>query len=52
MSTHNLCFGAKIRKLGNTHAYPSFAIYSYISGTFHGHVSLMSDIKAKWNDLG
>ena len=25
-STHNLCFGAKIRKIGLPHAYPSFAI--------------------------
>ena len=27
MSTHNLCFGAKIRKNIYTPAYPSFAIY-------------------------
>ena len=25
-STHNLCFGAKIRKIGIPPAYPSFAI--------------------------
>ena len=30
MSTHTLCFGAKIRKNRYTPAYPSFTIYMYI----------------------
>ena len=28
-STHNLCFGAKIRKIGIPPAYPSFAIQKW-----------------------
>ena len=43
MSTHNLCFGAKIRKI-DIPAYPSFAIQKWGSRgyTLHGHVFLMS----------
>ena len=41
-STHNLCFGAKIRKNMYTPAYPSFTINWGIRGySLHGHVFLM-----------
>ena len=36
MSTHNLCFGAKIRKLCIPPAYPSFAIeVGYTRGIYY-----------------
>ena len=44
-STHNLCFGAKIRKNRYIPVYPSFIIKNWGLGgggyTFHGHVFLM-----------
>ena len=40
-STHNLCFGAKIRKIGIP---PHIPVFLYKSGGFilHGHVFLMT----------
>ena len=42
-STHNLCFGAKIRKNRYTPAYPSFAMQKWgsMGYTCHGRVFLM-----------
>ena len=41
MSTHNLCFGAKIRKIGIPPAYPSFTRYikvGFKGYSMHRHV--------------
>ena len=44
-STHNLCFGAKIRKIGIPLHTPVLLLKSGVCGgggyTFHGHVFLM-----------
>ena len=43
-STHNLCFGAKIRKIGIPLYTPVLLLKSGVGGggyTFHGHVFLM-----------
>ena len=45
MGTHNLCFGAKIRKIGVPPHTPVL-LYKSIKGyTFHGHVFLMETEK-------
>ena len=43
MSTHNLCFRARIKKM-YTPVHPSFTIYKWgvRRCTFHGHVCMMS----------
>ena len=42
-STHNLCFGAKIRKIGVPLQTPVFNIkVRFMVDLFHGHVFLMS----------
>ena len=45
-STHNLCFGAKIRKIGIPLHTPVLLYYSGFQGgyTLHGQVFLMIDV--------
>ena len=47
MSTHNLCFGAKIRKIGIPLHTPVLLYKSGVQGgyTLHGHVFMMFSVK-------